>query len=155
MTLLGSSAGRTFSCKNACSRRPNPGTTVSLRTHTLSRARALSLSLSFSFSLSHAHREAHTYALVWWRMVEWLEFGDVRHDTAVSLYPTSASFNTYRLPYTPIASLISHIGYATLLSPPSHPISGTPIDEIYEAVCVCVCVCVCVLHSHTCMSIFL
>jgi hypothetical protein len=61
---------------------------------------------------------------VWWRMVEWLQFGDVRHDTAVSLYPTIASFNTYRLPYTPIASLMSHIGYARLVSPTSHPISA-------------------------------
>ena len=52
------------------------------------------------------------YTLVWWRMVEWLQFGDVRHDTAVSLYPTIVSFNTYRLRLTHIVYLISHIGYA-------------------------------------------
>ena len=57
------------------------------------------------------------YGGVWWRMVEWLQFGDVGHATAVSLYPTIASFNTYRLPYTPIASLISDIGYARRISP--------------------------------------
>ena len=145
MTLLGSSAGRTFSCKNACSCRPNPGTTVPLRTLSLSLSLARSLARSCSLflppflSLSLSHRQTHTYARVWWRMVEWLEFGDVRHDTAVSLYPTSASFNTYRLPYTPIASLISHIGYARLISTPSYPISATSIDEMYEALCACVC----------------
>jgi hypothetical protein len=84
------------------------------------------------------------YGGVWWRMGEWLQVGDVRHDTAVSLYPTIASFNTYRLQYTLIASFISHIGYAGQVSPPSHPISDTPIDEIYETVCVCVCACLCV-----------
>ena len=129
--------------------------TVSLRTHThtqsvsFSVARALSLSLpphlplSLSFSLSLTHTYARvsssmlTYAGVCWRMLEWLQFGDVRYDTAVSLYPTIASFNTYGLPYTPIASLISHIGYAAQVSPPSYPISTTSIDEIYETVSFC------------------
>jgi hypothetical protein len=90
------------------------------------------------------------YGGVWWRMVEWLQFGDVGHATAVSLYPTIASFNTHRLPYTRIASLISHVGYAGPISPPSCPISTTSIDELYEAVCVCVCVFVCVyIYSYT------
>jgi hypothetical protein len=95
-------------------------------THALSRARCLSGSLSPSASLSLSYTHTHVcsrmlaYGGVWWRMVEWMQFGDVRHDTAVSLYPTIASFNTYRLPYTPVASLISHIAYATLVSPPSY-----------------------------------
>ena len=82
--------------------------------------RARSFSLSRALSLSRGRMIA--YAGVWSRIVEWLQFGDVRHDTALSLYPTIASFNTYRLPYTPIASLISDIGYARRISPPSYPI---------------------------------
>ena len=92
------------------------------------------------------------YGRVWSRVVEWLQVGDVRHDTAVSLYPTIASFNTYRLPHTPIASLISHIGcigYARLILPPSYPISATPIDELYEAVCVCV------SYIYVCMYVYM
>ena len=81
--------------------------------HFLARTVSLSLSLSISLSLARSLSHTHTYACghgIWWRMVECLQFGDVRHDTAVSPYPTIASFNVYRLPYTLIASLISDIG---------------------------------------------
>ena len=117
--------------------------TVSLRTHThtqsvsfsVARALSLSLPLSLYLSLSLFHTHTHTYARVCSRMlayarvcsrmVEWLQFGDVRHDTAVSLYPTIASLQyispplhvyrfldiTYRLRHTDIASFTSDIGY--------------------------------------------
>jgi hypothetical protein len=92
-------------------------------THVLPPARCVCLSLppSPSLSLTHTHTHRHTRMLAYAR----LQFGDVRHDTAVSLDPTIASFNAYRLPYTPIASL---------------------------CVLICACVCVCTyIAIHACM----
>jgi hypothetical protein len=136
-------------------------------THALSRARCLSGSLSPSAFLSLTHTLIHTrmlaYARVWWRMVA--------YDRVVAVWRCEArhgsvSLSDYRLLQyisPPLRSYrfldITYISYATPISPPSHPISATPIGEIDEAVCVFVlalCMYVCMyVYMYVCMYIYI
>ena len=98
MLLRGSSAGRTCSYKHVFSFRPNPGTTVWLRTH--ARARALFLSLPPHLSLSHTHTYARacsrmlTYGGVSRRMVA---YGRVFAVWRCEARHGSVSLSNYRL----------------------------------------------------------
>jgi hypothetical protein len=132
---------------------------ASVRSRMVAYGRAVAVSLShkrmLAYALSHtnvcwrmlavavsfSHKRMLAYASVCSRMVA---YGRVVAVWRCEARHGSVSLSDYRLlqyisppyTYTPIASLISHIGYAARISPPSYPISATTIDELYEAVSV-------------------
>jgi hypothetical protein len=141
---------RTCSYTHVFSCRPNPGTSVCLRTHTHSLSLFLARTLSLSFCpspslVSLSLSRTFTYGGVWWRMVAYgavsavwrCEARQCLSDYRLLQYisPPIHSYRflhiTYRLRQTGIASFPSDIGY-------------TDRWDLWDSLCVSVSACLCV-----------